>query len=281
MKKVKLKAHAKINLTLDVLGVEENYHTLNTLVTTIDVNDKIIIKKRKDKLIKLNMKGLPVEVPIIENNAYKACKMFTKSFGTKGVDVTIIKKIPIGGGLGGSSADIAGVLNGLKKLFDVKESMLPLANALGSDSGYLLTGGYALLTGRGDKIERLELDKKLHLLIITEKESISAKTSYQTFDKQKKKYKPCTKIAIKALEDGDNEKFLKTIKNDLYFASSEILPAIKNNLTALQKAGAESQLMTGSGSAVYGLFFDKKKRNQAYKKLLPLYKGQLFKAETN
>lgn len=280
MRKIKLKAHAKINLTLDILGVEGKYHKINTLVSTIDLHDKIILKKRRDKRITLQMKGLPIDLPIVENNAYKACKSFMEKFGTMGVDITIYKNIPIGGGLGGSSADIAGVLNGMKQLFEEQDSVLPLANELGSDSGYLLSGGYAVLSGRGEKISQKYLDKKMYLLIITEDTPVSAKMSYTTFDKQGKTYKPCTKTALKALEEGDNEKFLKVIKNDLTTASCEILPEIKTNLVALNKASADAFIMTGSGSSVYGLFFDEKKRNLAYKKLLPLYKGHLIKAQT-
>lgn len=280
MKKIKVKARAKINLTLDVLGIEGKYHNISTLVSTIDLHDIIIIKKRKDKRITLTMKGLPVDVATVDNNAYKACKKFIEKFGTLGVDIVVKKNIPVGGGLGGSSADIAGVLRGLKELFEINESVLPIANELGSDSGYLLSGGYAVLTGRGDKIEQKEIEKQLYLLIITENEQVSAKNSYKTFDKQGKTYKPCTDIALKALESGDNDKFVRTIKNDLYSASCEILPEIKANLTALKKAGADAFIMTGSGSAVYGLFFEEKQRNLAYKKLLPLYKGQLIKAKT-
>ncbi len=280
MKKIKIKARAKINLTLDVLGVEGKFHNISTLVSTIDLCDEIILKKRKDKRITLEMKGFPVDVPIVENNAYKACKRFVQEFRTLGADIIVNKKIPIGAGLGGSSADIAGVLNGMKKLYNVSNSVLPLANELGSDSGYLVSGGYAVLTGRGDKIEGKDIDKRLYLLIITEETPVSAKSSYTEFDKQGKTYKPCTKTALKALIEGDNDKFVKVIKNDLSHPSCEILPEIKNNLLSLKKAGADAQVMTGSGSAVYGLFFDKKKRDKTYKKLLPLYKGQLLKAET-
>ena len=280
MRKIKIKALAKINLTLDVLGAEGKFHNISTLVSTIDLCDEIILKKRKDKRITLEMKGIPVDVPIVENNAYKACKRLVQEFGTFGADIIVNKKIPIGAGLGGSSADIAGVLNGMKKLYNLPNSVLPLANELGSDSGYLVSGGYAVLTGRGDKIEGQDIDKKLYLLIITEETPVSAKKSYKTFDKQGKTYKPCTKTALKALKEGDNEKFIKVIKNDLSHPSCEILPEINNNLLSLKKAGADAQVMTGSGSAVYGLFFGKKKRDKTYKKLLPLYKGQLIKAET-
>lgn len=281
MKKIKVKARAKINLTLDVLGVEQNYHTLNMLVSTIDLHDTIIIKKRKDNIINLKMKGLPVDSSMVDNNAYKSAKLFMQTFGTYGVDIIIDKKIPVAGGLGGSSADIAGVLNGMKKLFEKRKSVLPLANALGSDSGYLLTGGYALLSGRGEKIKPIDIDKKFYLLILTENTPISAKESYKTFDKQNKTYLPCTKVALKAIEKKDYSLFFKALKNDLYPASLEILPKLKDNISAIKETGADAVLMTGSGSAVYGLFESKAKRNKAYKKLLSAYKGQLIKAETN
>lgn len=281
MKKIKVKARAKINLTLDIIGIEQNYHSLNMLVSTIDLYDTIVIKKRKDNLINLKMKGLSVDSPIVDNNAYKAAKLFMQTFGTTGVDITIDKKIPIAGGLGGSSADIAGVLNGMKKLFEKRKSVLPLANALGSDSGYLLTGGYAVLSGRGEKIKKIQIDKKFYLLILTESAPISAKESYKTFDKQNKTYLPCTKVALRAIEKKDYALFYKALKNDLYPASLELLPKLKDNILSIKETGADAVLMTGSGSAVYGLFESKTKRNKAYKKLLQEYKGQLIKTETN
>ena len=153
MKKITIKAKAKINLTLDVVGLNSGYHDINTLVTTIDLYDRIILKKRKDSAISLNCTGVKMDCAITDNNAYKTAKAFADKFSTGGVDITVQKNIPLGAGLGGSSADIAGVLNGLKALYGVNESVLDIANALGSDSGYMLSGGYAVLSGRGDKIK--------------------------------------------------------------------------------------------------------------------------------
>ena len=117
MKNIVINAPAKVNFTLDVLGVEENYHKIKTLVSTIDLYDKITIKKRKDSRIKLVMKGIKVDCEITENNAYKAAKAFIEKYKTLGVDIIVNKKIPVGAGLGGSSADIAGVLNAMEGLY--------------------------------------------------------------------------------------------------------------------------------------------------------------------
>ena len=70
------------------------------------------------------------------------------------------------------------------------------------------------------------------------------------------------------------------IKNDLYYGSKELLPEMQGNIFVLKKAGAPAALMTGSGSAVYGVFFDEKERDKAYKKLLPIYGSRLIKAQT-
>ena len=279
MKKIVINSPAKVNFTLDVLGMEENYHKIKTLVSTIDLFDKITIKKRKDSRINLVMKGIPVDCEITDNNAYKAAKAFTEKYKTLGVNIIINKKIPVGAGLGGSSVDIAGVLSGMQKLFETEE-VLSIANSLGSDSGYLLEGGFAILTGRGEKIDKKDIKEKIYLLIITEDKKITSRESYKLFDKQEKMYKPCTASAEKALKDKDFYRFSLILKNDLTSASASKVEEIKANLIALKKAGASAQVMTGSGTAVFGVFNSKRERQKAYKALYPLYKNKLIKAQT-
>ena len=280
MRKIVVKAPAKINLTLDVLGTEGKFHEIKTLVSTINVYDKITVKTRKDSRISLDMKGIVVDCDMAENNAYKAAKLYMDNVSTMGADITIEKHIPIGAGLGGSSADIAGVLIGMQKAYKQNADLLSLANSLGSDSGYLLSGGYAVLTGRGEKIVQKNISQKLHLLIITDSKSVSSRASYKAFDKLEKTFKPCTAQAEKALKEGNFEKFCSVIKNDLYWGSCTLNENISVNLVNLKRVGAPAQLMTGSGSAVVGIFKDKKQRDKAYKKLLPLYKNDLIKAQT-
>ena len=280
MRKIVVKAPAKINLTLDVLGTEGKFHEIKTLVSTINVYDKITVKTRKDSRISLDMKGIAVDCDMAENNAYKAAKLYMDNVSTMGADITIEKHIPIGAGLGGSSADIAGVLIGMQKAYKQNADLLSLANSLGSDSGYLLSGGYAVLTGRGEKIVQKNISQKLHLLIITDSKSVSSRASYKAFDRLEKTFKPCTAQAEKALKEGNFEKFCSVIKNDLYWGSCTLNENISVNLVNLKRVGAPAQLMTGSGSAVVGIFKDKKQRDKAYKKLLPLYKNDLIKAQT-
>lgn len=280
MKKIKLKIPAKINLTLDVLGINGNFHDIKSLVASIDVYDQITLKERADDKITLVCEGIPIDCITVDNNAYKAAKLFVEKFKTCGVDIKIKKGIPVGSGLGGSSADIAGVLIGMEKIYATGKKLLPLANALGSDAGYMLEGGYAIITGRGEKVAHKDVEKALHLLLITENKGVSARASYKGYDKIGKTYKPCTLGAGKALCANDFEKFASLVKNDLYESSSKIVPEISYNAYALKKAGAPCVVMTGSGSCVLGIFEIEKERDKAYKKLMPLYENNLIKAKT-
>ena len=107
--KIRNKAYAKINLSLNVYNTENGYHNLDSVVCTVNLYDEITVSKRKDDKINLIMRGIGEDVlSNTNNNAYKAAQLFKETFNTKGMDIKIIKNIPLAGGLGGSSADIAG-----------------------------------------------------------------------------------------------------------------------------------------------------------------------------
>ena len=119
MYSTKVRAYAKINLTLEILGRAGGYHLLDSLVASVDVFDEIKLKKRKGKLSSVWMQGMGSEsIPPEKNNALKAAERYSELFGTDGADIKILKNIPIGAGMGGSSADVAGVLNGMQKLYN-------------------------------------------------------------------------------------------------------------------------------------------------------------------
>lgn len=277
-KTVKVKAPAKINLTLDILGEEGGYHQLKSLVTTIGIKDTITIKKRKDKQITLKVKGGNLDCDIQQNNAYKTAVAFQKQFNTLGVDIVIDKRIPIGGGLGGSSADISATLNGMKKLFGIKDSVKPLAEQLGSDTVYMLDGGLKVISGRGEKVVSVNSKLKLYLLLITANESVSAGGCYKRFDEQGVIYPPSTDLAVKELESGKVDEFLSLLKNDLYPPAKSLVEEIEQNLNLLKPFG--TAFMTGSGSVVVGAYKTKKQLKLAYKTLYPKLKNKLIKTKT-
>ena len=169
MNTVKIKSYAKVNLTLEITGIENGYHMLDSLVTNIDMFDLLVLKKRKGGLSSVVMKGMGSEsIPPEKNNALKAAEAFSKAFGTDGADLTVYQNIPIGGGLGGSSADVAGVLNGMAALYKITDraKLKEIADTLGSDTGYMLDGGFARMQGRGEKVTKLDLTNTLHFLLI-------------------------------------------------------------------------------------------------------------------
>ena len=277
--KVKVKIPAKINLTLDITGFKGGYHTLNSLVASVNIYDAIRLSKRNDGAVNVTFSGLPSGVSGENSLAKKAAELFMNEFSTTGADIEINRGIPAGGGLGGSSADAAGVLLGMSRLYGVRRDMSALANMLGSDTAYMLCGGYAVLKGRGEKIAPVSAaGKRLYLLFITEEKGVSSAECYKTYDLRGEKFLSSTEGAARLFKEGDAENFFKTLKNDLYPAAAEIFPEVEKNLEALKRYG--SAVMTGSGSAVYGIYKTRRERNAVYKKLLPEYGKKLLKAHT-
>ena len=282
MRRTTVKIPAKINLTLDVVGVKEGFHTLKTLVASISVYDKITVSKRADNKITLCFKGYSPDCALEDNNAYKGANLFIKTFNTAGVDIVIDKGIALCGGMGGSSADIAGVLKAMKKLFGVKESVGALATALGSDAEYMLNGGFAVLEGRGEIITPIKTNAKLYLLLITEEvekaKLVTAKDCYKKFDVKGENYPSQTTAAEQLLKERDYDALFRVLKNDLYPSAKELLPEIETNLAALKNYG--SAVMTGSGATVVGVYKTAKERNCVYKKLKTTYGERVIKAKT-
>lgn len=278
MKKLTVKIPAKINLTLDVLGESGGFHNIKSLVASVNLYDAITLSKRTDKEVTLTCKGIPLNIALEQNNAYKTAKTFIEEFNCDGVDIEIEKGIPFGAGLGSSSADIAGVIKGMQRLYGVKRKVDKLASTLGSDVNYMMTGGYAVMKGKGDDVERIECNEKFYLIIMLEDESVSTKECYQEFDRIGKRHRPATVGAVRLLKGKDRENFIKALKNDLYVPAKNLCKNIERNVNILNKFS--SAVMSGSGSSTYAIFTKKGKRNKAYKKLKKEYGDKIIKVQT-
>lgn len=257
MNPVRVKSYAKINLTLDITGVSGGYHMLDSVVASIDIYDLIVAKKRRDKLCTVVMHGMGSEsIPSENNNALKAADKFVSAFGTCGADITVWKNIPMGAGLGGSSADVAGVLNAMARLYGVGglAQLKEIADALGSDCGYMLTGGYARISGRGERVERLKSGLKLDIALLVPKGGVSTAKCYSLYDDGDVKCAYLSGSAAEAVVREDKAALGKNLSNAL------IDPAICLNESVLQcveELKAFDPLgvnMTGSGSGVYAIF---------------------------
>ena len=165
-KPCKLFSNAKINLTLDITGTDGGYHTLDSLAVEIDLGNQIEAVKTKDGEISIEFDGNEYEIPSVpanETNAYKAAKLFAETFRTGGAKITVYSVIPVGAGLGSSSADAAGVLRAMRQLYlkettpETEEKILKIADMTGSDTRMMYLGGAVRMKGRGDVAESLPL----------------------------------------------------------------------------------------------------------------------------
>lgn len=258
MDTVRVKAYAKLNLSLDITGTQDGYHMLDSVVTTVDLSDVVTLKKRKrDKLVTVAMHGMGSEnIPFDSNNAVRAAQAFIDAYDTCGVDIAVYKNIPMGAGLGGSSADVAGVLNGLKKLFAVADvaGVKRLADSIGSDCGYLLTGGYARLKGRGELVESLGCNRKLNFLLLLPEGNVSTPACYQKYDQINCKRPPASDKVVAALTSGDIVALGSALDNALLPAAYALNNAVGGAVVALKEMAPLGVNMTGSGSGVYALF---------------------------
>lgn len=259
MKTVRIKAYAKVNLTLEIVGEAAGYHALDSLAASVDIYDLIVLKKRKDKLSSVTMRGLGSEsIPPENNNALKAAEAFSEKFGVNGADITVYKNIPMGAGLGGSSADASGVINGMAKLYGVedKEALFALADTLGSDTRYMLSGGFARMQGRGERVTGIPYGGRLHFLAICPKEGCSSGACYREYDllPREESGEKNTQKCIDALLKNDAEGVGRYLTNDLFAPAVRLCKDVQK---AYDEAAAFSPLgvvMTGSGSCVLAMF---------------------------
>lgn len=257
MKTSRVSAYAKLNLTLDIVGEKDGYHVLDSLVTTVNLADRIVAKKRKDHLVGVRMHGMKSEgIQPEENNALKAGEAFVARFGTLGADITVYKNIPVGAGLGGSSADAAGVLNAMAKLYEISDgaALKELADSLGSDTGYLLQGGLARMTGRGECIARLSDTPELWFLVLCPQAGVSTPQCYAAYDELAISSFPRTERVIAEFEKGNAEWAASNFGNDLYEPAAQLNPAVKEALSALRHFSPSGAGLSGSGSACFAVF---------------------------
>lgn len=229
---------------------------LDSLVTSVDLYDSITVQSRKDKLINCIMHGCGSEtIEFCDNNAVKAAQAFTEKYGTCGCDITVFKNIPMGLGLGGSSADSAGVLNALSRLYNVNDvaGLKLLADGVGSDTRYMLGGGWARLRGRGDEVEKLESRLKLNFLLLAPRARISTAECFKAFDLSGVTGGDSSS-AVDALRCGDVRSLAGYMSNSLIPAAKSLSGEIAQAFEELESFDPLAVNMTGSGSGVYALF---------------------------
>lgn len=269
MKEIKLKARAKINITLDIIGKRDNgYHDVEMIMQTINLFDRLLLRKiKKNKIsIKTNLSYLPVDE---RNLVYKIINYMKETYHIEeGVFVNLYKMIPVAAGLAGGSSDGAQAILGMNQLFDLNlpmDEMLEIGSKFGSDIPYCMIQGTALATGLGEKITLLEDFPEMHVLILKPKFSMSTQVVYQNFELDKVEVHPKTDLLIEAIKNQDRDLICNSLVNVLETVTPKIHPEIDDIKIKVKKLGANGVLMSGSGPTVYALFKNEKTAFNALK----------------
>jgi len=290
-----LHAPAKINLYLRVLGKrKDGYHNVETVFEKISLFDKIIFRSLKKNMIKITCDD-PC-VPMDKKSLiYKTVKLFKNEFKVKnGVEVRIIKKIPVAAGLGGGSSDAASVLTGLNKLWRLSlnsRELSALGGNLGADIPFFL-GKSSFAKGEriGDEITPLNWKIKLWHLLVFFPFKLLSKDIYTAYDKMVSSgltKKPCiNKILPPVVEPSNMLCVNDFISNDLEKIVLEKAPFVARVKKALSQIGIKHSLVSGSGPSVFTIFQRRKEAQAARESLIerfPIVKNegwQIFIAET-
>lgn len=273
--KMKIKAYAKINIALDVVGKrEDGYHLLRMIMQTIDLYDTIEMEKTNSGIkLKCNKHYVPTDE---RNLAYKAAKLFMENYSINdGVDINLIKNIPVSAGLAGGSTDAAGVLKLMNKIFNINaddEELKALGLKLGADVPYCINGGTALCEGVGEKITQLKQFKDKILVLIKPPFGVSTKEVYKNFDLSKVIFHPRIEELIKGMENDDIYFVANNMKNlleNVTLKKHRVITSIKEEVKLNDAIGT---MMSGSGPTVFAFFDDMLKAQMCYDNMKKKYK---------
>ena len=271
-REVRLKAYAKVNYALDVVGVRpDGYHELRTVMQSISLADGVTVG-RIGKGFELRVEPQnPGIGPREENTAYRAWRLLCDLCGAElPARVTLRKNIPAGAGLGGGSSDAAAVLRGLDELFDLGLSAEELGAAgarIGADVPFCLAGGTALAEGIGERLIPLPAPPDHRLLVVKPPRGADTSKVYRAYDENPIPGGNSADLVLAALRRGDLAALAGALGNDLAPFTKTELPEVVDLEETLLEAGALGASVTGSGSAVYGLFRDCETAEKAREKV--------------
>ena len=259
MENVTILGHAKINLTLDILGTRpDGFHEVAMVMQAVELADTLHLTKTAEPGVQLT-----IDVPWLKaderNLAVRAARLMQKTFADRiagGVAIELEKRIPMAAGLAGGSADAAAVLHGMNELYGLgasDEELCVLGAELGSDIPFTLLGGTMLATGRGEVLERLPDFPETYVVLAKPHISVSTAWAYQAYDENPATEHPDNAAMVRAIEAGDRTAAAALLNNVLERVTIkryERLAAIKRDMVA---AGALASLMSGSGPTLFAL----------------------------
>lgn len=259
-----LRANCKINLGLDVLRRrEDGFHDLETVMfPVVGLYDEVEVERTAEPGFRFENRGLAIDCPPEANLCLRACRLLHDRYGIDGVRIVLDKRVPFGAGLGGGSSDATAVVLALDRLFGLhlpEQELIACAAALGSDTAFFVRNTPQLCTGRGEVMTPCSVDLSgLTLVIIKPEEGVSTREAYAGVRPRIPSVPLAERLQLPVA------KWQGVVTNDFephIFAAHPAIRAAKERLLA---AGALYAAMSGSGSAVFGLFSEDAKSERLH-----------------
>ena len=249
---VVIRARAKINLLLDVLGKRaDGYHELRMIMQTLELHDTLTLRPAAPGSISLvcSDKSLPADEA---NLAYKAAKLLMERYDTGGVSIRLEKRIPVAAGLAGGSADCAAALIGVNQMFGLgltQSELIKIGAELGADVPFCIVGGICLAEGAGERLTRLPPRPPMPVLLVKPDFPVSTAEVFAAFDAEGHVFSDNSDCAV--------------MRNALESVTEARFPIIKDIKALLLAGGADCAMMTGSGPTVFACFADTRRAEAA------------------
>lgn len=266
-------ANAKINLSLDIVGKRpDGYHLLDGVMQSLALSDEMTFSPAES--LSLTIEETDALLPDDNNLILRAARVLQpKGLGTQGAHITLKKRIPMGAGLGGGSADAAAALVGLNALWGLGlslEELMSLGLSLGADVPFCLLGGTARAQGVGEVLTPVPCLRSFPVVLVQPCGPLSTREVFQAYHRAPAQPSHLPGV-LAALEKGDLALLSDSARNGLEEVSAQMKPEIGAAREALLAQGAAMARMTGSGSVVFGLFERNDQARRAYFALQQVY----------
>lgn len=272
---MKIKAYAKVNLMLDILGTLPNgYHNLWMIMQSVSLYDTVTVTKTDSGKITItcNKEGIPTDK---KNIAYKSARAFFEETQIEncGICIDIEKTIPSEAGLAGGSADGAAVIKALNELFGAnltERELCRIGKKVGADIPFCIVGGTCLAQNIGDVVSPLEDIPECFFVLAKPQMGVSTKEAYESFDNASYIRKPKREKMLIAAANGDFDEMCRLSAN--VFEQVIEVPERVEIKKIMRKHNAKLSLMSGSGPTVYGIFENKEDAESCAEKLKAITK---------
>lgn len=276
MKSITLRAYAKVNYSLDILGVRgDGYHEIRTVLQSISLADEVEVEEVSEGF---SLSVEPREMcPVEENTVYRAWALLCERVGRElPVRVRLEKNAPSGAGLGGGSADAAAALVGMDEMLGLGipvEELRSIAAGVGADVPFCLVGGTMLGEGLGDDLSPLPAPPRHFIALAKPASGANTAKVYRAYDEFSRKSRGDTGGVVSAIRAGSLRSLGASVGNDLDFVTADFVGEVGEYVSSLLESGAFGASMSGTGTSVFGIFDAREKAEAALSKLDAPFSG--------